>query len=136
MKWHRIGLVFAAPLALSCAPMVMDGSSTYFGFTLGVESAPPPPRVVFVREPEMYMEPGTSVYVVSSRGADCDMFRYGSSFYMYYEGYWYRSNRYSGPFVAIDVRRVPRPVLTVPEGRWRHHPHGGPPGLTKKERDG
>ena len=112
-----------ALLLASCAPLEM-GDGTYFGFSItGVTSAPPPPRVVRVHGDDDVV-PGTRVYVVRDPGADCDMFRYGSSFFMYYGGYWYRSEDAGDRFVAIDVRRVPKPVLEVPEGRWRHHPHG------------
>jgi hypothetical protein len=75
---------------------------------------------------------GSRVYVVRDPGADCDVFRYGSSFYMYYSGYWYLSHEERGSFVAIEARSVPQPVLAVPEEHWRHHPHGMPPGQRKK----
>jgi hypothetical protein len=118
-------------LALSCSPYE-TGSSTYFGFSIGYSNAPPPPRVVFVERPAFVTVPGTTVLVVEN--TDYDVFRYGSYIYLSSGGYWYRTRSYSEPFVACDVRRVPRAVLTVPAPQWKHHPHGGPPGQEKKGR--
>ncbi len=50
----------------SCAPALVPGSSTYFGFTVGVENAPPPPQVAFVQDPDVEPLPGTGVYVVAN----------------------------------------------------------------------
>ena len=116
-------------LSLSCSPYD-TGSSTYVGFSIGVSSAPPPPRVVFVERPSVMIVPGTSVYVVQN--TDYDVFQYGGYFWLSSGGYWYRSRSYSEPFVVCDVRRVPRTVLTVPAPHWKHHPLGGPPGQMKK----
>jgi hypothetical protein len=116
-------------LALSCSPYDM-GSNTYVGFSIGISNAPPPPRVVFVRQPQVVIVPGTSVYVVQN--TDYDVFQYGGYFYLSSGGYWYRSRSYDQSFVVCDVRKVPRTVLTVPSEHWKHHPLGGPPGQNKK----
>jgi hypothetical protein len=109
-------------LLLSCAPYDTVGSNTYFGFSVGISSAPPPPRVVFVERPSVMMVPGTSVYVVQN--TSYDVFQYGSFFYMSSGGYWYRSGGYGQSFEACDVRRVPRAVLTVPGNHWKHRSAG------------
>jgi hypothetical protein len=119
-----------AILSLSCAPVIAGETRTYFGFSVGISNAPPPPRLAFVREPEVIVVPGTSVYVLQD--SPYDAFRLGGYWYVCDDGYWYRATRYSGPFVSVDVRRVPRTVLTVPARHWKHHPHGGPPGQMKK----
>jgi len=108
---HAVLLVATAVACVSCA-----GGPTYLGFELDIRSAPPPPRVVVVDEP------------------DYDMFRYGETWYVCYDAYWYRSRSYSGPYAVIDVRSVPREVISVPQEHWRHHPHGGPPGQEKRHR--
>jgi hypothetical protein len=56
------------------------------------------------------------------------MFRYGSSWYLSYGGYWYRSSDYRGHFRPVRVQSVSSAILRVPPERWKHHPHGGPPG--------
>ena len=121
-------LAALAAACISCAT-----SPYYYGFAVDIRSAPPPPRVVFVEQPELVVV-GSGVYVVANSGPDYDMFRYGSSWYMCYDGYWYRAPSAGGSYVAVEVRSVPVAVVSVPERHWKHHPHGGPPGQTKKER--
>lgn len=124
--------VRSALLALACTSCVAPGGTTYVGFAAGVGDAPPPPRVVLVEEPAVAIAPGTSVYVVISPSVPYDMFRYGSVWYVYHGGYWYQASSHRGPFAVVDVRYVPRAVVTLPPRHWKHHPHGGPPGREKK----
>ena len=126
---HAVLLVATAVACVSCA-----GGPTYLGFELDIRSAPPPPRVVVVDEPDYVPVEGTRVYVVENADPDYDMFRYGETWYVCYDAYWYRSRSYSGPYAVIDVRSVPREVISVPQEHWRHHPHGGPPGQEKRHR--
>ncbi len=122
--------------ALVCASCVVPGT-TYLGFTTGIAAAPPPPRAVVVVEPAVALAPGTGVYVVTDPSVQYDMFRFGATWYLYSGGYWYRAASHRGPFAVVDVRYVPREVVTLPRGHWKHHPHGGPPGLEKKrDREG
>lgn len=130
--WRRTSFVVLPLLLLltiaSCAgPMAMG--NTYLGFSLDIRSAPPPPRMYFDHDPDR--ESVGDVYVVQAPNPDCDMFQYQGAWFVYYSGYWYQSSRYDGPFVVVDVRSVPRPVLEVPSGRWRHHPHGHWGALTR-----
>lgn len=131
MRRHTIWLLML--LAVSCAPYDSVGSSTYFGFSIGISNAPPPPQVVFATRPSMVIVPGTSVYAVEN--SDYDVFQYGSTFYLSSGGYWYQARSYEGPFEVCDVRRVPRAVLTVPGERWKHHPHGDQVGRWDRDRD-
>src|SRR5258706_2968761 len=123
------------PLLVSCDPAMMSGDS-YFGFSLDIRSAAQPPRVVFVDQPQIVLVPRTSVYVVEN--SDYDMFQCRDVWYVAYEGYWYRASSSDGPFVTVSARSVPREILTLPDERWKHHhPHGGPPGITKRyDREG
>ena len=125
-------LLWMSALALVCAAPAMAETRTYFGFSIGVSNAPPPPRVVFQSQPDIVVVPGSTVYVVEDPECDYDMFRYGGFWFVYDDGYWYRARAYRGPFTVVDVRYVPRQVLTLPPPRWKHHPHGGPPGQMKK----
>jgi hypothetical protein len=125
--WRRVSsvvlqLLVASSIA-SCAGPMAEGTNTYFGFSIDLRSAPPPPRLRFDAEPEREYVQGSDVYVVRSPNPDCDMFQYQGTWFVYYSGYWYQCDRYDGSFVAVDVRSVPRPVLEVPPGHWRHHPH-------------
>ena len=129
-KRSVVSALLALSLALALAPSA--GAGTYYGFTVGVNNAPPPPRIVLVERPEFVAVPGTLVYAVGN--TNYDVFRYNGRYFLYNDGYWYRSSRTSGPYVVMDVRSVPEPVLRVPSRTWKHHPHGGPPGQMKKGR--
>jgi len=126
---RRFVLFVLVFFAVSCAPYETVGPGTYFGFTVGVANVPPPPSVVFVNPPAYVWVPGTSVAVVEN--SPYDLFQYGSTYYMTSGGYWYRAPRYGGPYAAVDVRTVPRAILTVPGEHWKHPPYAG-----RSDRDG
>jgi hypothetical protein len=79
------------------------------------------PAVYFRRAPTTYVIPNSRVYYV--QGADYDMFRYGSLWYINDGGYWYSSRNYRGPFVEVRFESVPRMILQVP-GRYHRQPRG------------
>ena len=89
----------------------------------------PAPVVVFEREPDVVLIPGSRVYAVG--GLDYDLFRYGQFWYINDGGYWYRARNYRGPFAAIRYESIPRQIVVVP-ARYHRHPLGGPPGQMKK----
>ena len=107
---------------------------SHVGVSIYISNAPPPPVVVYRDEPRFAFIPERRVYVVDDDDCDYDYFRYGSFFYIYDDGYWYRSRRYRGPFAAIRANYVPRPIFYVSddEYRWRQHPRWMPPGQAKK----
>ena len=107
-------------------------AETSVGVSINIGNAPPPPVVVVREEPRFVMVPGSSVYVCDDDRIGYDSFRYGVYWYTYNGGYWYRARRWGGPYRAIEVRYVPRAIMSVPARHWRHHPHGGPPGQVKK----
>jgi hypothetical protein len=93
------------------------------GASYDIRSAPDPPEVYFSRNPRWVTVPGTRVLVLSQRDRqDYDILRYGSWYYIYDNGYWYRSNRLNGTFVAIDARKVPSAFQQVPASQWRNYP--------------
>ena len=112
----RIAITSAFFALLLAAPAFAE---TYFGFNIGINNAPPPPRVRFFQPPPVEIVPNTSVYVVENPYG-YDMFQYGGFFYVSNGGYWYRAHSYRGPFVAVDARYVPRAIYSVPPGHWRH----------------
>jgi len=131
---RRISAVSIAAVSLvvalsasACAPGYYSrgSSSTHMGFSVGVSNAPPPPRLYFRSEPRFRMTISSGVRVVEAPDTDCDLFYYSGTYFMYSSGYWYRSRSYDGNYTLIEVRRVPRAVLDVPERHWRHHPGRG-----------
>jgi len=119
------GLLLGTLAAVSPA-----SARTNVGLSILIGNAPPPPRVVYVREPEWVYVPEERVYVIDNEDLPYDTFRYGSYVYIYNDGYWYRSRSYRGPFVAIHREYVPRQIFYVSENRYRWHqqPNWVPPG--------
>ena len=123
-------MAFAIILLIAGCDPAAVGTRTRFGFSVDITNAPPPPRVVFYEEPQLVVIPGTTIYVAEN--SDYDVCRYGSYWYVAYEGYWYRSSRPDGGFAVVEVTRVPDPVIRVAPDHWRRHPHGGPPGQRRR----
>jgi hypothetical protein len=68
---------------------------------------------------------GTNIREIRSGGrSDYDMFRYGRTYYAYNHnnGRWYASRNYSGRFMLIDDRSVPRELRRIPRNHWRNYP--------------
>ena len=100
---------------------------------LNIGNAPPPPVVIYQAAPQMMVVPHSAVYVLDDDDRDYDFFRYGVYWFIWNKGYWYRSSSYRGPFRVIEARYVPDAIWNVPSRRWKHHPHGMPPGQARKE---
>jgi len=62
------------------------------------------------------------VYVVDDDRCGDDIFRADNLWWRMRGGYWYRAASWRGPWMAVDVRRVPERVLVVPARHWKHHP--------------
>jgi hypothetical protein len=97
---------------------------------INIGNAPPAPRLVFQARPHERFYPGQGIYVVDDpRMGDYDCFRYGGFYWMFRDGYWYRSPSWRSRFVVIHPRYVPAVFYQMPPTRWKHHPNG-PPDLT------
>ena len=96
-------------------------------FSIFISNAPPPPRVAFVHEPRFVLVPAHEVYYCDAGYSDYDMFRYGSYYYLYDDGYWYRGPSYHGPFVAIRIEYVPSSIFYVSDYgyHWQQAPRWG-----------
>jgi hypothetical protein len=108
MMWKRF-VVGGALMLAAVAVTSPARAETYIRLNIG--NAPPAPRVVFYQEPRYVVVPGTRVYTVRNYSGDYTMYRYGSSYYMTNDGYWYRSGSPRGRFVVVD--RVPRTVYVA-----------------------
>ena len=114
--------IFAATLVLvSQAVPLHAATQTWFGFQVGVSggNAPPPP-VVFRTQPHIIVV--NDVQVVDDDRCDDDVFCSDNMWWRLRGGYWFRSATFRGPWVSVDVRRVPERVLVVPERNWKHPP--------------
>jgi hypothetical protein len=121
--------ILVAALALATLAARADAqTSTWFDFQVGIRGgSPPPPAIVFAGEPRYVMV--DDVRVVRDDRCDDDLFMADRAYWRMRGGVWYRSATWRGPWVVIDVRRVPERVLILPARYWRHHPrHGYRPG--------
>jgi hypothetical protein len=122
-------LLIAAFAAAGCAPLGMSA-------TMQIHSAPPP-AVEFNVEPHFSYLAHRRVSVIADDGFGYDMFSTGGTYYLYSGGNWYRSQAPRGPFVAIEMRRVPRQIFDVDDQdyHWRSHPEGWHGGRQKDKGD-
>ena len=127
----NVQLVTVWALVLALAPLSAH-AETYFGFQLGIKDAPAPPEISFQKVPKMVVVPATRVTRVTDAACKADLFRFGGTWYAYAARHWYRADDISGPYHALDARKVPRAVLFVPAMHWKHHPQRTPPGHAKK----
>ena len=112
--------IFAAALLLATQAQPLHAETqTWFGFQVGISggSAPPP---VFRSEPQVVYV--NDVYVVDDDRCSDDVFRADNRWWRMRTGRWYRAATWRGPWVGVDVRRVPERVLVVPASHWKHHP--------------
>jgi hypothetical protein len=131
MRWIR-----SAVLALCLAAPALADAPTYYGFPVGVSDAPPLERLELEEPARIVRVEGSDIFTVGEPGCDPDVFRFGLSWFVYTGTHWYRSTSLSGPFRAIDVRLVPRPVLQLPAHRWKRHPLAAQVGRRRARRDG
>ena len=115
----RLWISVAALLLATHAQPLHAETQTWFGFQVGISggNAPPP---VFRSEPQVVYV--NDVYVVDDDRCRDDVFRADGLWWRMHSGYWYRARSWNGPWVGVDVRRVPERVLVVPARHWKHHP--------------
>jgi len=94
-------------------------TSTFAGVSVGIGINLP--VFSFAGPPELVVIPGTYAYTVPDAGVD--IIFYHDYWYRPFEGRWYRSRGYNGPWAFIDRGRVPGFFLTLPPD-YRHH-HAG-----------
>jgi len=86
-------------------------------------SAPLPPTVSFRNAPTWVKVPGTSVSVIQQdQRSTYDMFAFDNQFYIYNQGYWYRSDMANGPYVSVELNAVPPEFKAVPRASWISYP--------------
>ena len=95
-------LLFA--VLLTAAMAVSAHASVNVGINVGIP-APLPPHVVIQTAPEFIYQPQLGFHV--SVGAPYDIVYIGNAYYLYNNGYYYRSHNYNGPWVGVEARRLP-----------------------------
>jgi hypothetical protein len=111
-------LAALAVFALWLAPVPKASAATSFSFSLRIGDPYIGPSLAFYSAPDVVLIPGTPVYYIDDY--DYDLYSYGNYWYYYWNGGWYRSVDYDGPFYFISYQSVPYPIRYVPV-RYRHH---------------
>jgi hypothetical protein len=93
---------------------------------LGTSSLPP---VVVTAPPQLVAVPGTSVHYAPE--APANLFFYQGRYYALANNIWSTAPVYEGPWVVIQVGKVPPPILAVPVEYYKippgHLKPKGPP---------
>jgi hypothetical protein len=107
---------------------------------LGISIGPTPPPLVVVPGPVAAPPGPPPPPVYTAPGLPYNYFVYQKVFYLYHEGRWFRGRRHNGPWTAIAIAEVPRPILAVPVERYKVRPqhweqHGPPPWAKERGRE-
>jgi hypothetical protein len=88
----------------------IDQSGAEVNVNVGVFS--PPPEYVVPTHPTVVVIPGTYVYFTP--GLEVDILFHHGYWWRPYEGRWYRSRSYNGPWGYIRSEGVPNAIRTLP----------------------
>ena len=101
------------------------------GVQVNINLGPPP--IVVAEPPEVVLVPGSQVYFVPQ--PEIDVFFYNGYWWSPRGDRWYRASAYNGPWVIVERRLIPAPVIRVPRNyRVRYErEHRIPYGQWKKE---
>jgi hypothetical protein len=104
--WAILGLIVS--VGVLCAPG--GAQKAMAGVSVGVNIGLPP--FVFSAPPPVVVIPGTYVYVIPD--VDVAILFYHGYWYRPYQGHWYRASSYNGPWVYLELSRVPRALVELP----------------------
>jgi hypothetical protein len=121
----RIAVLAAAGSMLLSAASAA-GPDVKINIGLGAPALPP---VVVTAPPQLAVVPGTSVYYAP--GASENLFFYKGRYYTLVNSVWSIAPAYNGPWVVIQMGKVPQPVLAIPMEYYKippgHMKPKGPP---------
>jgi len=140
----RSAAVWTGILALAAAGVGLPGWAHAQSVSIGVQTdnahlginiGTPPPLVAV---PGPVVAAGPPVYYAPN--LPYNYFVYRNVYYLYRDARWFRARRYNGPWTAIAIAQVPRPILSVPVTWYRNRPvrwahHGRPPWAHERERE-
>ena len=115
--------VAAGALLLSIAGLTSPCFAYGPQVSIGIDVAIPlPPGIVYAGPPALVVVPGTNVYVAPD--VEGDLVFYGGAWWRPYQGHWFRSPSYRGPWQHIIAERVPPAVYGLPPGyRYAYREH-------------
>jgi len=146
----RRAIIFASVLTVATVGMGLPGLAHAQGVSIGVQTnnmqlginlGPTPPPMVVVPAP-VVVAPGVPAPppIYTAPNLPYNYFVYQKVYYLYHEGRWFRGRHYNGPWTAIAIAQVPRPILAVPVQHYHNRPehwehHGPPPWAHERERE-
>jgi len=104
--WKKYSLVVAIMV------VVLAGLSSLSDARVDVNIGINLPAYTFAAPPSLAVIPGTYVYFVP--GIDVDVLFYHGYWYRPYEGRWFRSSSYMGPWGFVAIGRVPHVLIDLP----------------------
>ena len=118
---RALKIFFLAALLLSAAAADSVLAGTHVDVNIGIGVPPPLPRFVLPGPPELVVIPRSYAYFVPD--VDVDIVFFGGYWWRPYQGFWYRSHHYNGPWKNIHRDRVPRGLMDLPPD-YRRVPPG------------
>jgi hypothetical protein len=109
MKRRMIIVFFAAVLV--CGGLIHPVKSEA---GIHINIAIPLPGLVIPVPPALVVIPGTYAYVAPD--VESDLFFYQGYWYRPYQGGWYASAEYNGPWGRVSIRNVPSPLIGLRPG--------------------
>jgi hypothetical protein len=118
--------ILAAVGSMLLSAVSAAGPDVKINIGLGAPAVPP---VIVTTPPQLAVVPGTSVYYAP--GAPANLFFYKSRYYTLVDNVWSTAPAYNGPWVVIQMGKVPQSILTVPVEYYKippgHMKPKGPP---------
>jgi len=105
--------------------LLVPGLTHVDSLSIGVETASANLGVHIEGQPPVAAVRGTRVYHAPS--LPYNYFVYRHTHYLFHRGIWFSAEDHDGPWTAIAIERVPRPILGVPVTYYKN-----PPGYWKK----
>jgi hypothetical protein len=121
MKVKDLGMLLLGILLLMFTVLSAQGKAEV---QVNVGIFAPPPAYVVQAPPPVFVVPGTYVYYASD--LPVQILFYHGHWYRPFEGRWYRSNSYNGPWGYLAPAHVPHAIVQLPP-----HYHKIPPGHQK-----
>ncbi len=119
-SFRTTGLLAAIVVSLcfgAVAVRAADSTTTRVQVTTTVTVNPPDLRLT--SEPALVRVPGGNAWYASTL-SDADLYRVGNTWYVLYNGNWFRADNYRGPWTQIQTGTVPTDVMNAPAAYRRY----------------
>jgi len=118
MDFQRFCVVAAGTVLLATTGLTDEGLARQRPYPAEIViGVPLPPPIVIQVPPALVVVPGTNVYVAPD--LEGDMLFHQGFWWWLYDGRWYRSRSYGGPWQYIIRERVPGVIFAFPP-RFRY----------------